>query len=191
MRCLAHLDTTAEKEAVSIQSVDVTVDLRRYLNPAWLPVVCNLSGMERVSVQVGLQENFEETLLCIHQKMEKIKADHPGLHSAAAMEFLAQMPFPKAKAFLCQASSQAKQAGRSTVILSNLGLVSKETLCLGDTPAWQMYSVTPAMHGPAFMLGVSSYDGMMTLTVGYFEGEHTELQMKDLLSLLKEELCGK
>lgn len=192
MRLLVRFDTEAaanSPDRVSQQAIHVTIDLRRYLDQEQAPVVCNLSGMEKVRVDIQLDEDFDQTLDKVHAQMQQVKNENPGLHSAVSMEFLTQMNFAKAKGFLMQASSQAKLAGKSAPILSNLGFITKEELRLGEVAASRVFVVTPGMHAPAFMLGVSSYGNDMTLVATYFEKEHTAEEMRSFLAEMRNQLC--
>jgi NRPS condensation-like uncharacterized protein len=190
MRVLARYSRAEEAEQQpGRQTIHVTVDLRRYLNPEETPVVCNLSGMEKVNACLDHNESFGASVQKVHEAMLQVKSANPGLHSAASMEFLAQISYSKAKAALLQASSQVKAAGVSAPLLSNMGMMTQqEPLCFGEAAANRAYAVTPAMHAPAFMLGASSYGAEITLTVSYFEHEHTGSQIAGFLAAMKKEL---
>lgn len=193
-RFLAGLDQdTAGTTGVTCQpAVNLTIDLRRYLPLEQQPVVCNLSGMEKVMPSdVAPDEEFGQTVKQIHEIMSRIKKSNPGLHSAVSMDFLTKLPYPQAKGMLLQASSRMKAAGQSSPILSNLGWLAPGELYFGETAAVHVYAVTPAMHAPAFMVGASSYGNEITLTAAYFEAERTSEGIRSLLEAIGTQLTEK
>lgn len=189
-RVLAGLDQSAAETIGESRrpAVNLTIDLRRYLSPDQQPVVCNLSGMEKVSPDIAPNEEFGQTVKRIHEMMAKVKASNPGLHSAVSMDLLTKLPYPQAKAMLLQASSRMKTAGESSPILSNLGWLAEGELRFGKTAADHAFIVTPAMHAPAFMLGASSYGGELTLVASYYENERTTESICYLLEAIRKQL---
>lgn len=192
-RALARLERgdVETPGAVCQTAINLTIDLRRYLPSEEQPVVCNLSGMEKVPAGIMPDEEFGQTVKQIHGIMTKIKASNPGLHSAVSMDFLAKLPFPQAKAMLLQASSRMKAGGQSSPMLSNLGWLAAEGLRFGEATAVRAYAVTPAMHAPAFMLGASSYGNELTLVAAYFEQERRPGDIRSLLEAIGGELIEK
>lgn len=168
-------------------AVNVTVDLRRYLPAGHSPVVCNLSGMESVLTPIS-QQGYPGTTQGVHDLMDGVKQSLPGLHSAAAMELMTAMGYPKARALLLQAGEKQRITGVSIPILSNLGQIGQ--ICMGDHCATDVYVATPAFHAPAFMLGCSSYGEELTLTAGYYAHERNEEDIQGFLQEMGALLCG-
>lgn len=179
-------ETGAEQSIV----LNMTVDLRRYLKEENAPAVCNLSGMEKVCFTAASGEAFAETAGKAARKTAAVKADHPGLNSAASMVYLRMMPFEKARSFLLVASRKAKAAGAAAPIVSNLGWLHKGEMRFGDILVTEIIPLVPAMHAPAFMLGAGSYGGYMTLSAGYFEGEREAETVERFLNTIREEMIG-
>lgn len=191
MRALiAAEETDGAREAVPA-AVQLTVDLRRNLPGDSAPLVCNLSGMEQLAVAVAPDEPLEATTANVHEAVRLLKSGHPGLQSAASLEMLAKLPYAKAKAMLLAAGAGLKAAGKSTPLLSNLGLLATGPLAFGTAVATDAYMVTPVMHAPAFMLGAVTYNGRLTLTAAYDEHERSSAQIRNLLTAIKEQLSGK
>jgi NRPS condensation-like uncharacterized protein len=54
--------------------------------------------------------------------------------------------------------------------LTNMGTISP--LQFGQIPAHDAYLVPPTIHVPGFLLGASTYNKTLTLSVSYYEPSH-------------------
>lgn len=167
----------------------VTTDLRKYLKGNKAAAICNLSGVlnHRISRK---EENNEATLFRVSGEMKKIKKEEWGLHSAVLVEMLAGMDFETVAASIRTAWEESVRWGKSTINLSNFGLISQEPLYFGDIAAQDAYMLTPVFKAPSFMLGASTYRNKLTFTVGFCEPEVIEEDVKQFLSNFKKELLG-
>ena len=165
----------------------VTVDLRRYLAEGRAEAICNLSGVLNHRI-LREKENCEATLSRVASSMNALKQDKPGLHSAACIEMLSGMDFNIAAASIQAAWEESVQAGKSTINLSNLGIISREILYFGETAVDDAYLATPVFKAPSFMLGASSYQNKLSFTVGFCEPEVCEADVKQFLICFKKEL---
>lgn len=182
---------TYETETEQSIALNMTVDLRRYLKQEDTPVVCNLSGMEKVCFTAAPAEAFAETAGKAAREAAVIKAGQPGMSSAASMAYLRMMPFEKARAFLLDASRKAKAAGKAAPIVSNLGWLYKGGMLFGNVSVTDILPLNPAMHAPAFMLGAGSYGDNMTLSAGFFEGEREAEDVERFLNNVRDNMMGK
>ena len=165
----------------------VTMDLRSYLEEGRAAAICNLSGVLNHRI-FRVKENSEATLSRVADGMKVLKKDNPGLHSAALMEMLSGMDFKTATASIKNAWDESVHSGKSTINLSNFGIISSELLQFGEIAAEDAYMVTPVFKAPSFMLGASTYQSKLTFTVGFCEPEVREEDVRQLLSDLKKEL---
>lgn len=167
--------------------IQVPVDLRRYVENS-LPI-CNMSGTDYLNIMIE-NNNFVNVLDKIHEFMQLKKADYPGLTSAFAIEFLSKLDFQQAMSIAQNSMEMSKQYNVSIPILTNMGIISDDCKKFGDISAHDGYLVSPIMYSPGFMLGVSSFDNTLTLTVGYSEDsiamENIKKFMREIISQLKE-----
>ncbi len=184
-RALSH--ETDGEQAVTLH---MTVDLRRYFKEEDAPAVCNLSGMETVCIDPVRGEPFAKTLEKVRLKTAAIKSGQPGLASAAAMTYLRQMPFEKARLFLIDASRKAKRTGEAAPIVSNLGWLFKGTMRFGNVPVTDVLPLALAMHAPSFMLSAGSYGEHLTLSAGFFDAERRAQDVERFLQRVKAEMAG-
>ena len=168
-------------------SIHMTVDLRRTLDENPAPIACNLSGMEAVNVDFPGQESFNDTLASVHRQTAHLKSNHPGLSSAAMMAYLRTMPYAKAREALIAAGAKSRLSGMAAPILSNLGVFQGE-MRFGDAVVTDILPLLPAMHAPAFMLGASSYAGVLTLSAGFYAEEREASEVERLLADIREKL---
>lgn len=120
--------------------------------------------------------------------MNEIKNDNPGLHSAASIEMLSGMDFDMIAASLKGAWDEAVRTEKSTINLSNFGVISSEPFYFGEIAVEDAFMVTPVFKAPSFMLGASTYKNMITFTVGFCEPEVREEDVNLFLLNLKKEL---
>jgi Uncharacterized protein containing a NRPS condensation (elongation) domain len=167
----------------------VTVDLRKYLPDKKAGAICNLSGVlnHRITRE---EEDSTATLFRVSNTMNAIKKDNPGLHSAASIEMLSYMDFKTVAASIQCAWEESVRSGKSTINLSNFGVLSEETIQFGDVSVEDAFFVTPVFRAPSFMLGASTYKNKLTFTVGFCEPEVQEADLKVFFSYFKKELDG-
>ncbi|MEI6101664.1 MAG: hypothetical protein WCP73_07475, partial [Eubacteriales bacterium] len=149
--------------------VQVPVDLRRYLSEDCNVGICNLSGSEHLNVQLDRMDNFDAVLAKVTQFMGQIKNNYPGLASAFALEGLSRLGFDAAMQMMQGNMEQAKKHNVSIPILTNMGSIPTESKVYGTMSAVDGYLVSPFVYAPGFMVGVSSFDDTIALTVGYSE----------------------
>ena len=165
----------------------VTMDLRSYLEGGRAAAICNLSGVLNHRI-IREMENSEATLSRVADVMRELKKDKPGLHSAALIEMLSGMDFKTVTESIKAAWDESTHSGKSTINLSNFGIVSSELLYFGEIAAEDAYMVTPVFKAPSFMLGASTYQSKLTFTVGFCEPEIREEDVKHFFSDFKKEL---
>lgn len=168
----------------------VTIDLRRYLPAKKADAICNLSGVVNHRIAKIEGENNILTLKRIAFFMKEIKNRNPGLHSAASMEMMAGLEYEKAVAFIKNAWEDTVKSGKSTINLSNMGIIADYPLKFGNNIVKDAYMVTPVFKSPSFMLGVSNYNNMLTFTVGFCEPEIVKDDVETFFFVLQKELLS-
>lgn len=172
-----------------LMEICVTMDLRKYLINPEQKAICNLSGVLNHRI-IRKQESGEVTLSRVADAMREIKENNPGLHSAASIEMLSKMDFEIVADGIQNAWEESVRAGKSTVNLSNFGIISAETLCFGETAVLDAFIVTPVFRAPSFMLGASTYKNKITFTVGFCEPEVKKRDVESFLLCFKQELLA-
>lgn len=177
-------------EEAEPMEICVTVDLRRYLPGKKAEAICNLSGVVNHRIARIEGESNISTLKRVSLVMKEIKNNYPGLHSAASMEMMAELDYENAVAFIKNSWEDTVKCGKSTINLSNMGIIADYPLRFGSTIVRDAYMVTPVFKSPSFMLGASSYNGMLTCTVGYCEPEIAKDDVETFFFILRKELTS-
>ncbi len=183
-----------QKHAVHIEprtiekAIGITVDLRRYLPNRTTGMVCNLSGMEMPVIELQCDELFEATLKKVKNVMDTIKRNQPGLSSAAGMELLAERPLSALKEFYRQQHDIAIKMKMALPLLTNFGNLAEGKIQFGDIEAYDGFMAAPIMYAPFFCTGVSTYNGVLTLAVGFHAPAVSEEAVDRLLDTMIREL---
>ena len=165
--------------------IQVSIDLRRYLPDCKAEAICNLSGALYVSLERKLGETFGKTLLRVSELMRKLKEDYPGVESAAGLEYLFSQGFAGMEKYMMQSAELGKKYHVTFPLLSNFGTIDQYNF--GDLEILKGCISSPVMYYPGFMLGASTYNGTLTLSIGYCGLENTK-QINKFLDAYMEEL---
>jgi NRPS condensation-like uncharacterized protein len=181
-RTLFAINDTEEGKPMMVQ---VAIDLRRYLPEHRAESICNLSGALYVSLERKLDEPFEGTLEKVCTSMNRLKQDYPGLESAAGLEYLFSQGFAGMEKYMAVSSEIGRKYNVTFPLLSNFGVI--DAYRFGELEIVKGHITSPIMYPPGFMLGASTFNGEMTLSIGYCGQENTE-QVKGFLDMYIEDL---
>jgi NRPS condensation-like uncharacterized protein len=176
--------------------IPITVDLRRYLPNQKTEAIRNFSGSVNTLLSMEANETFSGTLSRVVPMMQKIKNECPGLQSAIGLERVEKSRFKEecvkyqVLSLLNDISSKYFNffGDKCVPILSNLGYVSKSLVNFGKNVVTNAYMVPPVIRAPGLLLLVSSYNGIMTLSVCYYESIVRSEDIERLLDNIKNEL---
>lgn len=172
--------------------IGVTVDLRRYLPNKKAEAIRNFSGGIVVKLPRLLAEPFEETLARVKSIMNIKKSQNPGYQNATAAERIEKMNFHHFAGyvkFISQVSElQSQNCFYCCPGLSNLGMLSKSLIKFGKNTVTEGYVIPPVVRAPGLLLVASSYNGTLTLSVGYYKGSVYKWYLEKLLDRIKNEL---
>ena len=145
--------------------LQVSIDLRRYLPDHKAEAICNLSGAIYTALERKSGENFEGTLARVVASMEKLKANYPGLESAAGLEYLFSQGYAGMEKYMVQSAEMGKKYSVTFPLLSNFGVL--RDYHFGELQMTGGYISSPIMYQPGFMLGATTFNAKMTLSVGF------------------------
>lgn len=176
--------------------VTVTVDLRRYLTNKKTEAIRNFSGSVNTWLSMVENEAFSDTLSRVVYMMKDIKNGYPGLQSAIGLERLEKISFKDTLSYY-QATSKARRnmskssafiGNRCVPTLSNLGIISKPLVKFGETAVTDYFIIPPVVSAPGLLLEVSTYNGIMTMAVGFIENSVLRDDVYKLLNSIRYEL---
>jgi len=176
--------------------IPITIDLRKYLPEQKAEAIRNFSG--GVTLRIGRKANelFEETLSRVMAETEEMRNRHPGLENAIKLECIENLNFNKICTFFKAFSQVVELASRNPFIvlnrcspsLSNIGFISKSLIKFGENTVTDAYAIPPAIRAPGMLLVTGTYNGIITLSVGYYKPSVRESDMEGLLNKIKNEL---
>jgi len=150
----------------------VSIDLRRYLLNHKAEAICNLSGALYIALERKNAETFEGTLARVMASMEKLKANYPGLESAAGLDYLFSQGYAGMEKYLIQSAEMGKKYNVTFPLLSNFGVL--EGYCFGELQMTGGFITSPIMYQPGFMLGATTFNDEMTMSIGYCGKQNTK-----------------
>jgi len=179
---LFDLNNTVEGKPMTNQ---ISIDLRRYCPDHKAEAICNLSGALYVSLERKHGETFDGTLGRVGASMKKLKEDYPGLESAAGLEYLFSQGYAGLEKYLAESAAQGRKYNVAFPLLSNFGVL--DDYHFGELHIVKGYITSPILYPPGFMLGATTFNDEMTLSIGYCGQENTK-QVKDFLEASIAEL---
>lgn len=182
-RALFRLINPSCKEDMEVY---VTKDLRSDCKE--IQTICNLSSMLPIRITRLIDENFLSTMERVDEAIKKLKEEDKGLTTALTFEALGFIEFKQAKDALSGARIKAIESGKCTPLLSNIGII--KPIVFAGNEAINAYIVTPYMHAPGFMLGVSTYKDVLTLVVSYSEASTKQDVIEQFLNQMCDELAS-
>lgn len=176
--------------------ISVTTDLRKYLPEHKTEAIRNFSGGIILRIGRKYNELFSETLSRVMKVTEALKNRHPSVQDVKKVELYEIINFRQICACI-KAFSQFVDfvsqnpfvvINRCSPVLSNIGLISKSLIKFGENTVTDLNCFPPAIRAPGILLVVGTYNGIITLTVGYYKTSVRKSDMEGLLNKIKAEL---
>lgn len=168
--------------------IAMTVDLRRYLPDQKTGAIRNFSGGVDSSLTRVANEPFDRTLVRVVSMLDEIRKGRPGLQSAVGLERVERANFHDTISVYRPSEKSLTYGDEFAPVLSNLGFISKTPLKFGRNTVTDAYFVPPAISAPGLLLCVSTYNGVMTFTVSYYESQASRESIDMLLNLIRREI---
>ena len=176
--------------------VPITIDLRKYLPENKAEAIRNFSSGATLKIDRRPNESFERTLSRVMIKTKDIKNRHPSYMTAKCLEIIEKIDFnPISSAFkaLSQIINLASKNpyvnfNRCAITLSNVGFISKSLIRFGQNSVTDAYILPPTVRAPGILLVASTYNGIISLAVGYYKPSVRKSDMDGLLNKIKDEL---
>lgn len=150
--------------------VTSTVDFRRYLPDRHVSTVTNLSmgiqGWPSLGTELG--RDFCATLDKITAITQRRKQNFVGIDALLAMlMMLGPLPHHWGTRLVKRHTRQLDDQGNTANTLTNLGPIPAYTVTFDSKPSMARL-LPPPVYPPYFLLGVSGYEGTLTLSTGVY-----------------------
>jgi NRPS condensation-like uncharacterized protein len=154
------------KQGVSVP-IQVAVDLRRFAPEAGQKVA-NLGGALFPLFSVDDASDHEKFLLKVHQFMEVLKQNDSALVSVPFIEMTyGLLPFALTKRKVEEGYEEMVKRRSLPPLFSNVGVLEEGRLHFGDIIPSDCYLTVPLAYPPLLIIGLSSYQGRFTLSIGF------------------------
>ncbi len=178
--------------------IPITIDLRKYLPDHKAEAIRNFSSGATLKVDRRPNELFDGTLSRVMTLTKDIKNRHPNYMTAKCLEIIEKIdlnPIFNAFNVLSQIINLASKNpflifNRCAVTLSNIGVISREPIKFGKNTVTDAYILPPTVRAPGILLVASTYNGIISLAVGYYKPSVRKSDMEGLLNKIKDELIG-
>lgn len=178
--------------------IAITTDLRRYLPDKKTQAIRNFSGGVTFKIDRRANESFEKTLFRVMKATKDFKNRHPSLLNAIRVELLEKMNFQLLCEYFKTLSNIVDLASqnpffvlnRCSPVLSNIGYVSKSPIKFGESTVNDLYCLPPAIRAPGILIVAGTYNGIITLSVGFYKPSVRKSDMEELLNKIKDELIN-
>lgn len=150
--------------------VTTTVDFRRYLSDRHASAVTNLSlGLQGwPSLGTDLGHDFSSTLHKITAITQPRKENFVGVdYALATLLMLGPLPHRWATNMMIRHTQRLTEQGNTADTLTNLGPIDPQAVTFESKPSVARL-LPPPVYPPHFLLGVSGYDGTLTLSTGIY-----------------------
>lgn len=158
--------------------IQVTVSLRRYLEPNPSRPISNLVGACFPRIVRTPKDCFEDTLAQVHTVMRVTDKNQPWLGQA----LLAELAFSPPYAIVHQVARRVMIEGNSPPtfppIYANLGVIDPAQLNFGDIQVSDVAMIGPVPNPPTRLLTLNTFRETMVLTTGWrdVDGENERAQ---------------
>jgi NRPS condensation-like uncharacterized protein len=155
-------------------TLNITADLRRYLPGREAAGICNLSGIEPLTLGRRLEDSFEQTLARVSAKTRARKRSWIGLsvYGSPMMKTLERMSLEKYSQMFTKRFDLMTGKGRVAPPLTNMGVVP--AIDIGGTPE-TCHLLVPPIFPPGSSVGLSGYRGTLTFSTGAYAGTSDRL----------------
>jgi NRPS condensation-like uncharacterized protein len=161
----------------------IPVNLRKYMNPGHRSAACSLTGSMVATIGYEMGDTFECTLLkTVKETAYKkgIHAEMPLLYSYLVAGKL--MPYPKLK-------EKAMQRKMPPVpLLTNIGIIGENEINFNNIPIEDAYLTGIVSFGNFFTMGYSTFNNVMTFSIGFCGNQIQEQKVNKFLADFKSEL---
>ena len=172
-----------------------TMDLRRYLPGHKSQTIKNLSAGLITRIARIMNEPFDGTLSRVMSATTKFKESNSDVNNNMGEENNEKISSAYFQDYFDHMSQTLETSTKSTSIgnecfpgLCNLESISESLLGFGQNVITDAYIIPPAIRAPGLLMLVSSYNDILTMSLGYCKASISHRDMKALLNSIKDEL---
>lgn len=166
-----------------------TVDLRRYLPGRKTGALCQVSGLYATGISFTPGEDFDTTLASVKKFNDRQKERYFGLGMMIAFWLMGLgQPYFLSRFIMKNTFVMGIKDGNLPPAFTNMGPIDKE-MCRswGKAPVSAFLGV-PTARPPWFTVGLSGYDGSLSLSAGFYPSAIDPKKVEALFNEIESEL---
>jgi NRPS condensation-like uncharacterized protein len=165
--------------------VIIPVDLRKYIRPGHKTGICSLTSSLICNIGSDTGTSFSETLGKVCDEMNRKKRSHSEMNMLAPFLVLSKfIPYQKLK-------EQTMQRKMPPIpLVTNLGIINPQDIDFGRIPVEYSYVTGVISYKDYFSMAYSTFNKVISFSIGFTGGEAQEKKVDNFLSRLKAELEG-
>ncbi len=175
------------KPSESTKEVQFMIDLRKYLPSNTTQNVCNLSAILNADLPTKTTD-FLELVKQTDLAIRKVTDTNNFIHGTIAGDLAEEAGYEAIKDFVKADWENIQKTGKCTPMISNLGILSSETIRFGKAEIKDICLISPAFFAPAFMIGIMTYNNILTINASYYSPGIDTKQVKELLNKIDNQL---
>lgn len=161
-----------------------TVDLRQYVTRERVSSVANLSipiwGWPNLKTDLG--DNFLSTLNRVSSVTKKRKQNYLGVETLLGMLIiLSAIPHSLSTRLISRGIRDKINQGNFAPAFTNMGIIDPGKVIFDEKPI-EAHLLPPPVYPPWFMLGISSFEGVISLSAGIYstQSQYVEYLLKTM-----------
>ena len=174
---------TDTKNYYAAKPVIIPVDLRKYIKPGTKTSICSLTGSLICNIGKIEGNTFKETLTRVREEMNKKKEVHAEMNRISQISVLSGIiPYGKLKEKLMNVKMPP------IPLVTNIGIINPADINFNDIAVDDAFVTGAIAFQNNFSMGYSTFQKVMTFSIGYKGGEIQERKVNEFFGNLKSEL---
>jgi NRPS condensation-like uncharacterized protein len=180
IRSFSHTDM---RNYYAAKPVIVPVDLRKYVKSAAGTTICSLTGSLTCNIGRIAGDSFNDTLIRVRDEMNKKKEAHAEMNRISQISVLSKfIPYAKLREQLMKLKMPA------VPLVTNIGIIDQTDINFNNIPVEDAFVTGAISLEDYFSMGYSTFQKVMTFSIGYQGGEVQVNKVKDFLNSFRTEL---
>ena len=176
-------EQTDMRNHYATKPVIIPVDLRKYIKEESGYPICSLTGSLTCNIGKVTGASFKDTVMKVRDEMNKKKEVHAEMNRIIQIVVLSRIiPYGKLKEKLMNMRMPP------IPLVTNIGIIKQADINFNDVPVEDAFVTGAISFEDYFSMGFSTFQNVITFSIGYSGGDEQEQKVKVFLGTFKAEL---